>query len=126
MITVLFVLASAAEANAQTRKEHAKEYTAEATYYANRFEGRLTASGKRFSQEKLWAAHKKLPFGTRVRVTSLKNGKSVVVTIEDRGPYGGTAKGLPFEIDLSQRAARELGFLRDGHTTVRLEILESK
>jgi rare lipoprotein A len=66
------------------------------------------------------AAHRTLPFGTRVQVTNLGNGRSVIVTIVDRGPF---AKGRI--IDLSRRAARKLDFVRDGTARVRLEVLEN-
>lgn len=73
--------------------------SAHASYYANRFHGRRTASGRRYDKDKLTAAHKSLPFGTFVRVTNEANGKSVVVEITDRGPF---VRGR--EIDLSRKA----------------------
>lgn len=80
-----------------------------ASYYADFFEGRLTASGEVFSQELLTAAHKTLPFGTEVLVENLSNGKSVVVTINDRGPF--VAGRI---IDLSKYAAAEIGMINKG------------
>jgi rare lipoprotein A len=77
-----------------------------ASWYGPRFHGRLTASGERFNTNALTAAHKTLPFGSRVRVRSLSDGKEVVVRINDRGPF---IKGRI--IDLSQAAARALGFV---------------
>lgn len=74
-----------------------------ASYYADRFTGRKTASGEIFDNQKYTAAHKKLPFGTKVRITNHANGKSVMVTINDRGPF---TKGR--EIDLSKRAFRDI------------------
>lgn len=68
-------------------------------YYADKFNGRKTANGETFSNSKLTAAHKKLPFGTKVRVTNIANDKSVIVTINDRGPF---SAGL--DIDLSKKA----------------------
>lgn len=76
---------------------------ANACFYADKFNGRKTASGEEFSNRKYTAAHKKLPFGTKARVTNLANGKSVVVTINDRGPFG---SGL--DIDLSKKAFMEI------------------
>ena len=70
-------------------------------------------------EKALTAAHRTLPFGTHVQVTNLSNGRSVVVTITDRGPF---ARGRV--IDVSRRAARKLAFLRDGTTRVRLEVVE--
>lgn len=89
-----------------------------ASFYARKFEGRRTASGERYDPDALTAAHQSLPFGTRVRVTHLESRRSVVVTINDRGPF---RRGRI--IDLSRRAARELGLLADGLGRVRVEIL---
>lgn len=91
-----------------------------ASYYASRFNGLRTASGERYDETSLTAAHRTLPFGTRVQVTNLGNGRHVVVTINDRGPF---ARGRV--IDVSRRAARKLDFVRDGTARVRLEILEN-
>ncbi len=74
-----------------------------ACYYADKFNGRKTASGEKFSNSKYTAAHKKLPFGTMVRVTNKANGKSVVVKINDRGPF---TRGR--DIDLSKKAWMEI------------------
>ncbi|MET3790231.1 rare lipoprotein A [Aquamicrobium terrae] len=72
-----------------------------------------TASGERMNPSALTAAHRTLPFGTRLKVTNKKNGKSVVVRINDRGPF---VKGRV--LDLSKGAASQLGFIRSGHTSV--------
>jgi len=89
-----------------------------ASYVGAAYEGRPTASGVRFDGQSLTAAHRTLPFGTRVRVTNLVNDRSVIVTIVDRGPF---REGRV--IDLSRRAARELDFERAGTTRVRIEVL---
>lgn len=81
---------------------------AHASYYADKFNGRKTTSGKRFDNNKYTAAHKKLPFGTKVKVTNEANGKSVVVEINDRGPFVKSR-----EIDLSKRAFKEIASRRD-------------
>ena len=95
-----------------------------ATYYARRFEGRLTASGTRFDNDEMVAAHPRYPFGTMVRVTNMRNGKSVDVEIVDRGPARGPrASGVV--IDLSRAAAEKLDFIRAGRTRVRLQIVPS-
>ncbi|PAU74277.1 septal ring lytic transglycosylase RlpA family lipoprotein [Halomonas salipaludis] len=86
-----------------------------ASYYADRYHGRQTASGERFDQRALTAAHPSLPFGTRVRVTHLDNGRETVVRINDRGPF---VRGRI--IDLSRRAAEELDMLRSGVAPVRV------
>ena len=89
-----------------------------ASFYHPLFNGRRTANGETYSDRRLTAAHRTLDFGTRVLVTNLDNAKSVVVTINDRGPY---VRGRI--IDLSRRAARVLGFVRDGTTRVRVDPL---
>ncbi len=90
-----------------------------ASYYAHRFHGRTTANGERFNMHELTAAHKSLPFGSRVLVTNLANGKKVLVRINDRGPY---IKGRI--IDLSLEAAKEIDLLKRGVTEVRIEAYE--
>ncbi|WP_279483859.1 septal ring lytic transglycosylase RlpA family protein [Aureimonas sp. SK2] len=87
-----------------------------ASWYGPRFHGRKTANGERFNQNALTAAHKSLPFGTKVRVTCRDSGKSVIVRINDRGPYHGGRV-----IDLSRAAASKIGI--DGVGRVKLEIL---
>lgn len=89
-----------------------------ASYYGKEFHGRRTASGERFDMHELTAAHPRLPFGTRVRVTNVKNGNSVVVWVNDRGPLKGKRV-----IDVSLEAARQLDFVRDGLTEVIVEEL---
>ncbi len=90
----------------------------QASYFGARHHGNKTASGERFDQHALTAAHSSLPFGSRVRVTNLRNDKTVVVRINDRGPYA--KKRI---IDLSQQAAKQLDMLRDGVVPVRIEQL---
>lgn len=91
-----------------------------ASYYHDRFNGRKTASGKRFDNSKLTAAHKKLPFGTLLRVTNPINNKSVLVTITDRGPF---TRGR--EIDLSKKAFTEISHAKGrGFIDVNLEIVK--
>ncbi|HEY8329713.1 MAG TPA: septal ring lytic transglycosylase RlpA family protein [Pseudomonas sp.] len=96
------------------------DYRAEgqASYYSSRHHGRRTASGERFDMHALTAAHRSLPFGSKVKVTNVKNQRSVVVRINDRGPY---ARGRI--IDVSRKAAERLGMLGSGVTQVRLERL---
>jgi len=89
-----------------------------ASWYGPGFHGKLTASGEVFNQEKFTAAHRTLPWGSRVKVINLANGKSVVVQINDRGP---TVKGRI--IDVSRAAARALGMVEAGTTTVQVELL---
>lgn len=84
-----------------------------ATYYHKKFEGRRTTSGAKYRGRKLTAAHLTLPFGTIVTVTNLSNGKSVEVEINDRGPYG-----RRYIIDVSEKAAKKLGFFNQGQSKV--------
>ena len=90
-----------------------------ASYYADRFHGRQTASGERYDRNAYTAAHRRLPFGTKVQVTRLDTGSSVEVRINDRGPF---VKGRV--IDLSYAAAKRLGMLRKGVVKVRVVSLD--
>ncbi len=90
-----------------------------ASWYGGRFQGRKTASGDVYDKNKMTAAHKTLPFGARVRVKNLDNNKSVVVIINDRGPF---IKGRI--IDVSQAAARKLDMLNSGVARVDIEVLD--
>lgn len=93
--------------------------TGVASYYHCSLHGRRTANGERYNGDALTAAHKHYPFGTLVRVTNLKNGASLVLRINDRGPF---IRGRI--IDVSKRAAQELGFVRDGITRVDVQIVK--
>lgn len=93
--------------------------TGKASYYAQAHHGKRTASGERFDQNALTAAHRTLPFGTRVRVTNLNNERSVVLRINDRGPF---VRGRV--IDVSRAAAVRLDMLRTGVVPVRVEALD--
>lgn len=90
-----------------------------ASFYGPGFNGRRTASGERFNMHKLTAAHNTLPFGTMLRVVNLDNNRSVVVKVNDRGPF---KKGRI--IDLSLGAAKKIGLDRSGTANVSLEILK--
>jgi rare lipoprotein A len=89
-----------------------------ASWYGDKFHGRRTANGERYDMHKLTAAHKTLPFGTKVRVTNRENGKSVVVRINDRGPFVGKRV-----IDLSRGAAAAVGMIQRGIAPVSIEII---
>lgn len=91
--------------------------TGAASYYANKFEGRRTANGERFRQSEMTCAHRTLPFGTKLRVTNLQNNKTIIVRVNDRGPY---VKGRI--IDLSFKAAKALDFVKNGHAKVKIEL----
>ena len=90
-----------------------------ASYYGKAHHGKRTASGVRFNMHGLTAAHRTLPFGTKLRVTSKDTGKSVIVTVNDRGPYHGNRI-----LDLSQEAARQLGMIKRGVGQVTIERIE--
>jgi rare lipoprotein A len=94
----------------------------DATYLARFFHGRTSASGERFDERKLVAAHRTLPFGSIVRVTNVRNGRSVTVRIIDRGPYGKNYREGTI-IDVSRAAARRLRMIREGQVPARVEVL---
>jgi rare lipoprotein A len=98
-------------------------YTSEgyASWYGPGFHGRKTANGERYNQYAMTAAHKSLPFGTKLRVTNLENDKQIVVRVNDRGPY---IRGRI--IDLSRKGAKQLAMLGKGTAKVRIETLTKK
>jgi len=89
-----------------------------ASYYSDKFQGRKTASGEQYDRNKLTAAHRTLPIGSQIEVTNLKNQSSVIVTINDRGPYSGHRA-----LDLSYAAAKELGLVGSGVAPVAFNML---
>ena len=122
MLTAPILLALAAGCS-ESPEADATESTVvqkgKASYYARSFQGKETASGETFNQNELVAAHKTLPFDTRVEVTNLENGKQVTVRINDRGPFN------PGRIiDLSRVAANRIDLLEDGIAPVRIETLD--
>jgi rare lipoprotein A len=99
-------------------RNSARQGAGMASYYGDGGDSRTTASGEYMTNSSLTAAHRSLPFGTRVRVTNMNNNRSVVVRINDRGPFiGGRV------IDLSLGAARNLGMMGSGVAPVRLQVL---
>src|SRR5579863_5772469 len=120
-IALLFVLAlgvfvaSAEEGGAKAKPFYVKRGTA--SWYGKHFNGRRTASGERFNKEDMTCAHRWLPFGSLVRVTNTNNGESIIVRVNDRGPYIG--KRI---IDLSDAAARQIGMI--GCATVVIEAFD--
>ena len=93
--------------------------TVTASYYSAKYNGRRTASGQRFSSNALTAAHKTLPLGTRVKLTNPRTQRSVVVRVNDRGPF---VKGR--DISVTRRAAKQLGFTRSGVAQLEMEALK--
>lgn len=94
-----------------------------ASYYGEAFHGKVMASGRPFDMNAMVAAHPRYPFGTLLRVTNLRNGRSLTVRIQDRGPANQSQREGVI-IDLSRGAAERLGFIRQGRVRVRLEVLE--
>lgn len=90
------------------------------SWYGAAFHNRPTASGERFDLRAMTMAHRTLPFGTKVRVTNLRNGRSVVVRVNDRGPFVGQRIA-----DLSQAAAAEIGMMRRGVAPARIEVVDA-
>jgi rare lipoprotein A len=88
-----------------------------ANFYSDKFQGRKTASGAVYDKNKLTASHKTLPYGTKVRVTNLENGKNVVVTVNDR-----MKSSNPAVIDVTRRAAQDHGLAKAGKAKVKLEV----
>ena len=99
---------------------NAQNATGMASYYADQFNGRKTASGEIFDNNKMTAAHRTLRFGTMVKVTNLSNNKSVLVRVNDRGPYAHNRL-----IDLSRNAASQIGMVLSGTARVRVEVIEN-
>lgn len=111
---IVFALLALACAFAQTTP--ATSGTGVCSYYSRRHDGNITAGGKRFNSNALTAAHRTYPMGTKLRLTNTANGKSVDVVVNDRGPF---VKGR--EISVTRRAAGQLGFIRQGLATVKIE-----
>lgn len=126
MIAVMATLLAGAACahNGEGSKDQTKRtYVGLASFYGPGFHGAETASGETFNQGAMTAAHRTLPLGTVVRVTNLENGRSVVVRINDRGPYGRNHRKGTI-IDLSRGAAQRLRFIPDGLVKVRVEVIE--
>lgn len=113
LLAILILLAGFASAGAQTRR-------GKASFYSKRATGTRSASGERIHHDSLTCAHRTYPFGTRLKVTNLRNGKSIIVRVTDRGPH---RKGRV--IDLSYGAARELGMLSQGIAMVEIERVDN-
>ncbi len=113
-------LIAAQPASSQPSLVVVKEIVGQASWYGADFQGKPTASGEPFDMTELTAAHPTLPFGTQVRVINPRNGRSVVVRINDRGPYSGQRV-----IDLSRTAAELIGIKARGVGRVRIEVLKS-
>ena len=114
------VILFTAAALAQTpSKNQGSEMTGLCSYYARTHDGHITAGGEKFDSTAMTAAHRTLPMGTRLKVTNLSNGKSVVVKVNDRGPF---VEGR--SLSVTRRAAEDLDFIKQGVTKVKFERVE--
>lgn len=111
---------ASAPAAAAARARHVNTGQGRVAYYGGKFAGRKTASGERFDPGAMTMAHRTLPFGTKVRVTNVKNKKSVVVRVNDRGPSSPALVG-----DLTTAAAGKIGMLHAGIANVRMQVIAS-
>ena len=117
-IALPLLLAVPAVAQGQDGSDDTEIGSGLASYYGDELAGNRTASGERFDPDQLTGAHRSLPFGSKVRVTNVANGDSVVVRINDRGPF---SRGRV--IDISHAAARQIGMHRSGTARVKLALL---
>ena len=120
VLLVILTACSTAPSNINNQQRNAAEQ-GKASFYADKYHGRTTASGERFSQQAATAAHLKLPFGTRVNVTNIANNKSVVVRINDRGPY---IRGRI--IDLSKAMFKKIADPKVGVIDVSVTVIDNK
>jgi rare lipoprotein A len=111
-------MAKRAENTVTTSDSKATALIGAASFYGNKFQGRRTANGEKFDNHAFTAAHKTLRFGSRVKVINVRNGLSVIVRVNDRGPF---IRGRI--IDLSKAAAKKIGLTHSGTVIVRLEII---
>ncbi|MGF1696029.1 septal ring lytic transglycosylase RlpA family protein [Vibrio lamellibrachiae] len=121
VFTMLAGCSSTAAIDTGKTRSYAKshELVGQASWYGNKYHGKLTASGERYNMRAYTAAHKTLPFGTIVKVTNTANGKSVDVKINDRGPF---VKGRV--IDLSQKSFGQIGNIKKGLAPIKIEIID--
>ncbi len=119
LLVSIFLLCSCAKVAVQPPNQlTGKAEFGKASYYAMKYQSRKTASGERLNQYSFTASHRTLPFGTRVKVTNVKNNKSIKVTINDRGPF---VKGRV--IDLTRSAFSSIGNLKSGLINVKVEVI---
>ncbi|RNI32438.1 septal ring lytic transglycosylase RlpA family protein [Rufibacter immobilis] len=118
-LVILIPLLSGCGASAPAFGEKGYTESGKASYYSDKLRGNKMANGQRYRPSKRTAAHKKLPFGTKVKVTNPRNGRSVKVRITDRGPYAGGRI-----IDLSKSAARKLDMVKSGVVPVQMKVVK--
>lgn len=116
---MLFVLTTFSFTIASAKPvEVGSTYTGPASFYGSQHHNRKTASGERFNMYGLTAAHRSLPLGCKIKVTNQDNGKSVILKVNDRGPFHGNRI-----LDVSQGAAKQLGFIKQGLAKIDIEVL---
>ena len=118
-ILVIIMMISTLGLNSFKNNAEDAKKTSYASYYHDKFNGKKTASGELFSNSKLTAAHRTLPFGTEIKVTNLNNGEEVIVTINDRGPFHSSRA-----LDMSKAAFDEIGGTQKGIIPVEYEIVD--
>ena len=122
IVAVLLLLVSCTSSKTakkiETETSYSQTMQGVASWYGKPFHGRRMANGQRFDMNRLTAAHRKLPFGTKVEVTNLQNNNKVVVTITDRGPF---IKNRI--LDVSRKAAQDLGFIGAGTAKIEMKVL---
>lgn len=119
-LLILLMLCAVLFSSCSSSKGSVYKKNAVVSYYSDKFNGRKTASGEKFSNSKLTAAHRTLPFGTKIKVTNIENNQSVVVEINDRGPHKKSR-----ELDLSRRAFMDISHNKNlGTLTVTIEIIK--
>lgn len=118
LISGMTLVTAVALAQAPSKSQDS-EMTGTCSYYARMHNGHITAGGEKFDSNALTAAHRTLPMGTKLKVTNLSNGKSVVVKVNDRGPF---VKGR--QLSVTRRAAQDLGFVKEGVAKVKMEKVE--
>ncbi|MBW7676645.1 septal ring lytic transglycosylase RlpA family protein [Chryseobacterium chendengshani] len=118
ILVIIMMISTLGIYSFKNNAEDAKK-TSYASYYHDKFNGKKTASGEVFSNSKLTAAHRTLPFGTEIKVTNLNNGEEVIVTINDRGPFHSSRA-----LDMSKAAFDEIGGTRKGIIPVEYEIVD--
>lgn len=119
IIALFTITLNAKSSDSDNNNETTKCMTGKCSWYGPKFNGKKTASGEKFDNTKFTAAHKTLPFGTKLKITDKKSGKNVIVTVNDRGPFVKSRV-----LDISSSAAQELGVINKGIFTAEIEILD--
>lgn len=119
LTVVLFIVGAACTSSKPTAGQRGYTEEGKASYYSNKLHGRKMANGQPYNRNRLTAAHRTLPFGTKVKVTNLQTNKSVKVKITDRGPF---VKGRV--VDLSEAAAKRLGYINAGIVPVKMKVVK--